>query len=207
MKKERVLRASAPVKRVLGAAPLPRSPRGYHVLVITRCVLALLLASGCVSKPDYEQVSSAVEVEREAHKRTYEELVRQQARLRALEGGAGEAAPAVEVAKCVPSQSPHESVLAAQKAELEAERQKVALLEREKRALNKSLAEKEALVRTLREREATRSAELAQKEERLQSAFQEKHAQEPQEESSFRVDPTAPPPLPAQARDTDGEEL
>lgn len=206
MKKEQVLRASAPVKRVLGAATPPRSPRGYHVLVVTRCVLGLLLASGCVAKPDYEQVSSAVEVEREAHKRTYDELVRQQAKLRALEGGA-ETAPKTELAKCVPPEPTKESVLTAQKAELEAERQKVALLEREKRALRVSLAEKDALVRTPRDREGARSAELAEKEEKLRRAFEDERAQETQEESSFRVDPTAPPPLPAQAQDTYGEEL
>jgi hypothetical protein len=44
------------------------SVRGFHILVFSRCVVALLLSTGCVAKPQYEQVSSAAEVEREAHR-------------------------------------------------------------------------------------------------------------------------------------------
>lgn len=205
MTRAAVLRASVPpMKRVLGAATPPRSPRGYHVLIVTRCVLGLLLASGCVSKPAYEQVSSAIEVEREAHKRTYGELERHQAKLRALEAGAEDAAPKVAVA-CAPSEPVR--ALPSQKAELDAQIQKVAVLEREKRALARTLAEKEALLRTLREREETRSAERAEKEERLPRIVEEDSARAPAEDASFSVDPMAPPPLPAQAPDADGEIL
>lgn len=193
------------MKRVLGAATPPRSPRGYHVLVVTRCVLGLLLASGCVSKPAYEQVSSAIEVEREAHKRTYGELERHQAKLRALEAGAEDAAPKGAVAACAPSEPVR--ALPSQKAELDAQIQKVAVLEREKRALARSLAEKEALLRTLRERDEARSAERAEKEERLPRVVEEDRARGPAEDASFSVDPMAPPPLPAQAPDADGEIL
>lgn len=44
--------------------------RTVHALVLTRVLIGALLLSGCVSATSYEQVTSAAEVEREAHRRT-----------------------------------------------------------------------------------------------------------------------------------------
>jgi chromosome segregation ATPase len=62
------------------------SVRGFHMLVFSRGVVALFLGTGCVSTPQYEQVSSAAEVEREAHRRTHLELEAAERRLAELDG-------------------------------------------------------------------------------------------------------------------------
>jgi chromosome segregation ATPase len=61
------------------------SARRFHILVFSRCVVALLFSTACVSTPQYEQVSSAVEVERETHRRTYLALENTQKQLSDLE--------------------------------------------------------------------------------------------------------------------------
>jgi len=60
--------------------------RKFHILVFSRGVVALFFATACVSTPQYEQVSSAVEVEREAHRRTHVELETAEQRLARIEG-------------------------------------------------------------------------------------------------------------------------
>lgn len=62
------------------------SVRAFHILVFSRCVVALLFSTACVSTPQYEQVSSAAEVERESHRRTHVALEAAEKRLAILEG-------------------------------------------------------------------------------------------------------------------------
>jgi chromosome segregation ATPase len=64
---------------------MSHSVRGFHILVFSRCVVALLFSTACVSTPQYEQVSSAAEVEREAHRRTHVSLELAQKQLSTLE--------------------------------------------------------------------------------------------------------------------------
>lgn len=56
-------------------------PRFVHALALTRAIALGVLAMSCVSTPAYEQVSSAAEVEREAHRRTHVELEEARAEL------------------------------------------------------------------------------------------------------------------------------
>lgn len=65
---------------------MSHSIRAFHILVFSRCVVALLFSTACVSTPQYEQVSSAAEVEREAHRRTHVALEKAESKVALLEG-------------------------------------------------------------------------------------------------------------------------
>lgn len=200
--------SSVRVRRVLRAATPPRSPRALHVAVITRCLVALLFASGCVSRPAYEQVSSAAEVEREAHRRTHAELVLKEAKLKELEeatasGSAEPPAPAAGGTLTCPETRDQElgATLKAREAELLAVKKRNSELERQKTALARAVGEKEAELRQVRERDAaeetsrdpSKVARDAGEKEPDGSASKSDADREP-----FVIDQNVPDPLPAE---------
>lgn len=205
-----------PVRHVLRAATLPKSPRAFHLAVITRCLIALLFASGCVSKPAYEQVSSAAEVEREAHRRTHALLLEKEAKLKALEvegrsPGVGQADAPTAVAAVCPESREKELTLAlkAREAELTLEKKRSRDLDREKALLARTVSEKEAQLRNLREKESDEAAETSAMAARPGKPKDDERgtssdAKEP--EVPFAVDPMAPEPLPGEPTSADSND-
>lgn len=201
----RMLLPTSPVRHVIRATTPPQSPRGYHVAIITRCLIALLFASGCVSTPAYEQVSSAVEVERESHRRTHAALMEKEAKLKALESqGEPFRADPIEAPKSAQLVCPENrekeltTVARAREAELMVERKRTRELDREKAALARLVTEKEAELRALRASASAhetpaRFAPPSEEEERKEAT----NPPSQEDDDAFVVDPNVPDPLPS----------